>query len=381
MTQPRMVIKLLQAAAWQGNTLDPGQLTDEDISTANQYGLGPLLAWLMRSEHASLDIMLRKRLASIGAMSRFLTASIANAVVQLAVESGDSRKFMLLKGASLITDVYPVPHLRLMGDIDILVQEKDLAPVCAMLTKLGYEQYPDLPASFYENHHHLMPFRHPNSEVWIEVHSAIFPPGHPCATLPVFQADYFRRYHQPVMYQTHAFVRPMAELNLLYIITHWMLEFRVQDSAGQLLDIIYLMKKYGANFDWQIFAQMVDNRCTVACVTIVLEYLQGEQLVAIEPRQLTRLRGKKSACGWLGRRLVCRLIDGIFERRPLVHDYLGLNNVRIIWHALLCDRHPLHNYLSLLYKLLFPPERTDRFSLPFQWSRLRRLFTRSKVQS
>jgi len=380
MTRHRFVIKLLQAAAWQENTIEPGQLLDEDISTANQYGLGPLLAWLMRADQAAMDVSLRKRLTSIGAMSRFLSASVANAVIQLAVESGDSRNFMLLKGASLITDIYPVPHLRLMGDIDILVQNRDVTRVCAMLRTLGYEQYPDLPASFYENHHHLMPFRHPQTNVWIEVHTAIFPQSHACANLPVFQPDYFRRYREPVLYQTHPFVRPMAELNLLYIITHWMMEFRVHDSASQLLDVIYLMKKYGESFDWKIFAQMVDNRCTVACVTIVLGYLQRDSLLEIEAFQWERLCRKKSACGWVGRRLMYMLIDGIFERRRLVHHYLGLNNVRIIWDGLLRDRLPVVNYLTLVFALLFPTQRTDRFSLSFQWSRLRRLFGKSKPQ-
>ena len=69
----------------------------------------------------------------------------------------DCVPFIALKGAHLAEMVYPDPALRIVGDLDILVKEKDLSRAASSLLRLGYS--PSVkPCVDPADDHHLPPF-------------------------------------------------------------------------------------------------------------------------------------------------------------------------------------------------------------------------------
>lgn len=79
----------------------------------------------------------------------------------------------LLKGISISEECYPDPHLRLMRDVDLLIEKEPLSTAKTALQELGYRQRSE-GAAHYRTHHHAEPFFHEEKQVWVEVHHALF---------------------------------------------------------------------------------------------------------------------------------------------------------------------------------------------------------------
>jgi hypothetical protein len=77
----------------------------------------------------------------------------------------------LLKGISISEECYREPHLRLMRDVDLLIEKESLSTVKTTLQQLGYRQRSEGTAH-YRTHHHAEPFFHEEKQVWVEVHHA-----------------------------------------------------------------------------------------------------------------------------------------------------------------------------------------------------------------
>lgn len=83
-------------------------------------------------------------------------------------------RLTLLKGISISEECYPDPHLRLMRDVDLLIEKEPLSTVIkTALQEFGYRQRSE-GAAHYRTHHHAEPFFHEEKQVWVEVHHALF---------------------------------------------------------------------------------------------------------------------------------------------------------------------------------------------------------------
>ena len=68
---------------------------------------------------------------------------------------------------SMATQYYPKPHMRTMGDIDLLVDsgyQVELEKICM---ELGYHQESHRSAEYYDKHHHSIPFYHQDKKIRI----------------------------------------------------------------------------------------------------------------------------------------------------------------------------------------------------------------------
>jgi hypothetical protein len=75
-----------------------------------------------------------------------------------------------LKGASLINRFYPLPGLRPMQDIDLLIPNRDWEQVKRVLLMAGYQPLSDLPEKWVKGFHFHAAFILPGRNVVVEVH-------------------------------------------------------------------------------------------------------------------------------------------------------------------------------------------------------------------
>ena len=118
----------------------PAEADQDDLAvTALVVGLAPLLHWRLESWQVSLAPRAQAKLAASrrAALAReaAIGAQLAEALAALAAHNLTP---IVLKGAYLAEAAYPAPGLRLMNDIDLLFQPRDLPVAEQALADLGY---------------------------------------------------------------------------------------------------------------------------------------------------------------------------------------------------------------------------------------------------
>jgi len=149
--KPNRVRKINQADArrWlcslitKGNPIDPASSIDRksmDLAALNEGVAGFLYDRLKQENGSETGTALRQYYQTITARN------IAGQSIVAHLEEGLGKahvEIMLLKGASLLGTVYPLPGLRMMEDIDIMVQPEDLHGVRALIEQHGFRAEPD----------------------------------------------------------------------------------------------------------------------------------------------------------------------------------------------------------------------------------------------
>lgn len=371
-----LIIEMLRSAAI--DELTPplaehlNKITQEDLGNLNQFSLGPLLAYLVGIKQYDIHPEVKNELTSIKLTSEFLCASKISSLIGI---QSIGRDLYLLKGASLFLDVFPESYIRLMGDIDILVRSKRIQEYHEGLTDLGYVQESDYTEEFYETLHHLMPYHKPCSEIWVEVHHHIIPGHRESSKLHIFEPAYFFVNKEYISHEGLSFYRASIELNLLYAITHWVEEFRVRDSAVQLLDIIYIIERR-TDLSWERFTGFLNNKHSASYANLVLGYLIHNHIVVLDHGLWRSITQKKKTIGPIDTLILYRIIRLLHDRESFSYRVLGETNLSIIWFELLSERMFLRKYLSVIKSLVFPPGRKNQYSWVFQWSRFKRMLGR-----
>lgn len=91
---------------------------------------------------------------------------------------------VLLKGAALASTVYPTFTERPMGDLDLLLPHERIEEAVALLLTEGWRWTADAQrCAFYAHHHHIAPLED-DAGTRLELHTDLFPPGHPFRILP-----------------------------------------------------------------------------------------------------------------------------------------------------------------------------------------------------
>ena len=113
------------------------------VEEARPWNAVPLLFYILSEDTTSLPQSLRslsrKQYLRNYVVNTLLLKELKNVLDSLAKKS---LEVMLLKGAAFNIDVYPLPGLRPMRDIDLLIHREDLATVTEILCAAGYERYP-----------------------------------------------------------------------------------------------------------------------------------------------------------------------------------------------------------------------------------------------
>lgn len=241
---PRSLLRLLQAARRDRAELTLAAFPPETVRWAVTSGLGP---WLHRCIAADAGVAaspLWPLVQSADLTARLLVAEQLDAAEDIVAAAARTvAPLTLLKGISLCEPLYPVPHLRTMGDIDILANEEALPALQALLVELGYRSRSDYPAEFYAAHHHIMPMFHTRRRVWVEIHRSLFPRDSPAGSDQVFSPALVATELQPSHFRGHRVNRLSDELQLVYLASHWAFGFKQERGMIGMLDVIRLLDR------------------------------------------------------------------------------------------------------------------------------------------
>ena len=365
-----LITKVLRAVTGAA-PLAPAELTESQIDWLIETGFGPVLyAYLSNGSHANPPL----RLHSADLTARVLSAGMraaAQAIVGACAARGD--RLTLLKGLDVATRYYPHAHWRLMRDIDLLVPAGALARTEATLRGLGYVQRSHLPASFYTGLHHSMPFHHPHNGVWVELHTALFPPANALGRDPLFAPNNIEAHSAAGDFYGHTagYLRP--ELLLVYLAAHWGNSPGRIGGAVPLLDLALVLQRAGAAFDWSWLLAAVRGSPAANFLYLALSYLQRCGLIALPPSGLRALRTTRFGIGYVTTRLLHRVIERLVMDPRTPRGIVSESVLAIIWQTLSASRCALAKYTRLPWALAFP-NHPDRFSPRYQWQRLRALW-------
>ena len=159
---------------------------------------------------------------------------------------------IVLKGAALLDSVYKDISLRPMGDLDILIEEKDLLRAEELVLQQGYQYRvsQQLQDETREDCRHLANLWHKEKNVMLEIHHHIVSPGDPY----YFDIEGFRvRAQSTTISGSKAPIFSPVDM-LLHLTINFLLDRRFQSvkALGQLCDISEIIKHYGDKLDWDL---------------------------------------------------------------------------------------------------------------------------------
>jgi hypothetical protein len=264
---------------------------------------------------------------------------------------GRTSPLTLLKGMSISAQYYPAPHLRVMSDIDILVEPAAVPIVEQLLRELGYRQPKAYPPEWLEVSHHTAPFLHRDTGTWVEVHRALFSANTDVSSDKVFSPDNLRAELLPSEYGGRAVNRLSDEFQLVYIATHWAREFKRVGGMIGMLDLIYLLRNAPA-LRWKQIVDWLDGSVACAHVYLLLSYLDRHEMVDIAPGILADLFSGQRSFGRTNLAILHALLDHYVTDWRELGWLVSARNLDRVWTSLLLPGPPVRNTLVGLWSLL-----------------------------
>jgi hypothetical protein len=247
---------------------------------------------------------------------------------------------LLLKGAGCVGDLYHLPHLRPMRDLDILVRATELQVAEKALTAWGFTHSKHLSNEDYEDHHHAEPLFHPQTGVCVELHHD---PICKSAKLPgVPSPDEFwnaaRESRVPLSSGPQPAVTQAFVLEPTFVLLVTCLHFthgdHIGDRVAHLFDLARLFELRGEELDWERLLHYGRFPAVASSLALTLLYLNLEGLPSGPASVLEQLCRTSELRPWEIRSLVS-LIDryriGLPGRRPGISPRIG----NILWRRLL----------------------------------------------
>jgi len=215
-----------------------------------------------------------------------------------------------------------------------------------------------------------MPFYHPDTGVWVEVHTALFPAKSGIHDSTAFHHNNVMQNLVSSRFNGREIYRLSDELQLLYIAAHWCRDLKIIGGSVALFDTIFLLRNH-PELDWtQIFSWLNDDSLRLFLYT-ELSYLKRNNILTVQVEFYNQLEIEFSAAANINIKILHSIIDNYIVAGKHFSSMLTSNNVGIVWKTLLQNGQPLLNLVSLPGNILFPPNNPERFDLRFQFQRLR----------
>ena len=355
--------QLLGVAVDDNTSRDLNCLTATTVQKAADMGLGPVLFAATKDNPRSTASAAYPVLQGTEITSRILMHGQLDGLQDILTALGNgARHVTLLKGISACLKDFPFPHLRTMGDIDLLVPRDKQAVLEATLLRLGYRQQSAQAQDFYKDHHHSMPFFHKERKIWVDVHTALFSSKSRFSGEPAFSQQQIARNTRPFGFREHQTNIIERELSIIYTACHWADTFPYPRGLMAMLDIIYLFKREGGLIDWRLLNELTSHSLSASSVWLMLSYLRRHSLISLSAGVEKQLRVSQTAINRTSLTILHGLLDRYLAGGKSFGRIATINNVEIVWTALLASRNPIRNFLRVPYYLLFPPESPVRFS-------------------
>lgn len=347
----------LFAAYRAGRTDFPlASLHADRLAWALKMGLGPILARTCQDDAGASRSPEWDAIRAADLAARVVMEEQRDATVEL-IEACAGRvgELTLLKGIWLSDRLYPQPHLRPMRDVDVMVEPERVGEVESVLLELGYEPRPEGSPDQYRTHHHAVPYCHPATGVWFEVHRRLLPARGLYGTDAVFESDSVRAHLCGAEFEGLPVRRLSDPLQVLYLAAHWAGSFKAISGAGGLLVLLDLLA-IAPSVDWDEAVRSLPGTAVASALLLLMSYLEARDLLRPEPRVMDALWRAQRSFGRLNLRALHVLMDlRLADGRAYGRWVRSRRNLEIVWTTLLRRRPALVNLMSLPWGLV--PER------------------------
>jgi len=369
------LMPVLRALAAGHTPLVEAQLDESQVELAVAFGLGALLRPAAREALSVFPPRSRPLIVGSELAAETYRTELEIALCRILDESRTQvSPITLLKGIS-VSEYYPAPYMRWMGDIDLLLDVDELADFERVLRRLGYRpDESDIPDSFYLDHHHSRPFVHPRSGVRVEAHTSLLPSRFGIGRGSALGLDNVEIDRTPSTFAGRDVLRLSKELQLVYVGAHWLYDLDVSLglAATGLIDTLYILRDTGQETDWDLLCSWLGDREVATPLLVLFGYLRRYGLVEPDARFTAALSRAPKSVGRLGVRTMYRVVDtcldGGFKGKLATAD-----SAAIVWRTLAFPKPPRRNFIDVPYNLVFPPDHPDRFTLKFHVDRVRSL--------
>lgn len=163
-----------RAAAVQRQLRDPQARWETIVEYANNHLLTPALWVALRDAGFSsqLPADLAGYLEELHGLSIERNNQLRQQLLQAVrhLNKAGIRPVLLKGAAHLVCSIYPDPGVRVMSDIDLLVEPEQVTPAYELLMQLGYQPDDSCLHDYPDEHHHCPPLFRPGDYASIEIH-------------------------------------------------------------------------------------------------------------------------------------------------------------------------------------------------------------------
>jgi hypothetical protein len=190
----------------------------------------------------------------------------------------------LLKGISISEQYYPAGHLRTMSDVDVLLPSAAIPAVETELLRQGYLRSPE---HYGEDSHHGAPLLDPERQVWVELHTALFPQSSGLRSGQAFGAANIAAHSVESSLRGRPVRRLSDEFQIAYVATSWIWDITLckfhPSFVTALFDAVLLQRLSRQAIDWERVLRWLDNGMALASLHVMLGYLARHDVCAIPP--------------------------------------------------------------------------------------------------
>jgi hypothetical protein len=376
------LLPVLQAFMTRQSAFDVCQMDAASIERAIENGFGPLIAHVSRDRPAFGCPGHAESVRAADLTARVLTAELHDALESvLAIADTIGCRPILLKGGSTALRYYPEPHLRTMGDLDLLVDLRDQHRLEAALRAQGFrETGRTAAAARYVGHHHSIPLRHPEFDVWLEIHSRPHSRRSPLGDHPRFSADAIATDVTTVPFRGREVRVQSHERQLVYTSTRWAEYPSPQRGAFPVLDAALLVVTAGHEIDWAFVLDLVGRTWAATALKVMLGYLEHSRLAAVPPEVMRKLGEADRFTNAMLMATLHRFVTAfVMEGRPF-STVLTPRNRRSVWTTMVGPAAPATKLWTVPLNVAFPDGRNGRFDMALAkqrlWSMARRVSKR-----
>jgi len=356
-------------------------ITRRDIDNLVDAGLGPLFHHILHRHDRLAAIDTDMRLKAADSTSRALSGQqFRNLEEVIGLLNAEGISPTLLKGASFATRYYPAPHLRIMGDIDLLLPPDAIGVAEQILLHDGFEQHPGTNID-YDTHLHSAPLFHRHRQLWIELHRCLLP-GHFAASdeAPLNLAAIGENTAHMSLADRQVTVLS-TELELIYLAAGWCFDlthgFGRPGLQRTLFDCTLLLKSGGQQLDWPIVLRWSNGTLSGACLFILLSYLKRIEVFDDSTNLCDTLENGQGfvnslTLGLMHERIDTHLVG--FGRFGRIATPTTLSNM---FDSLIRQEAAWKNLLAIPWRIVFPRRVAQRYKLAYQLDRLRRMMRRA----
>jgi hypothetical protein len=347
------------------------------LENALHSGLGGALDYISELDPDRQNMEFDGLLSGTKKMAQVLTGNQLDLLNVLLAKVEPPGSIVVLKGCAMALLYYPDSILRVMGDVDLLVTPEQQRPVEDICASLGFVKKSIYSEEFYLNFHHSMPLFNSVTKVWAEIHTRLFDTTTPLANDQAFQIEMVREQVTQHQWNGLRFGSLNKEMLLIYTCAHWADECNWEKSAIRLLDMLLIIHDKRASVDWKNVINISrSSPASSTCLILALSFFNKHGLASVHQDVLMEIAENEKKLNPVSVLILHWLIFQYSMEGKQFGRIASESNIAIVWSTLMFGS--LSSWGNLLFLLpkniLFPPKSANRFSLHFQFSRIKKFF-------